>query len=75
VVEPSVIFADEPTGALDQQTGHDVMDVLVRTVGRVGAALVVVTHDGEVARACDRIVTMQDGRIGAVHQHQSTDVR
>lgn len=68
VVEPSVIFADEPTGALDQQTGREVMAVLVQAVETVGAALVVVTHDLDVARACGRIVTMRDGQVGADHR-------
>jgi putative ABC transport system ATP-binding protein len=67
VAEPAVVFADEPTGALDQQTGQDVMDVLVGATGQAGAALVVVTHDPGVARHCDRTVVMRDGRIVAEH--------
>ncbi|WP_197679759.1 ABC transporter ATP-binding protein [Microlunatus soli] len=67
VAEPAVVFADEPTGALDQQTGQDVMDVLVGATGQAGAALVVVTHDPGVARHCDRTITMRDGHIVAEH--------
>ncbi|WP_210414800.1 ABC transporter ATP-binding protein [Microlunatus elymi] len=67
VAEPAVVFADEPTGALDQQTGQEVMDVLVGSTARVGAALVVVTHDPGVARHCDRTIVMRDGRIVAEH--------
>lgn len=67
VAEPGVVFADEPTGALDQQTGGEVMQTLVRAVNSAGAALVVVTHDPGVARHCGRTVTMQDGRIVAEH--------
>lgn len=63
VVEPSVVFADEPTGALDQRTGAEVLDVLARTVTAAGAALVVVTHDRSVAASCSRTITMADGRI------------
>jgi putative ABC transport system ATP-binding protein len=74
VAEPSVVFADEPTGALDQQTGQDVMQVLVGAVGGAGAALVVVTHDPAVARHCDRTVAMQDGRIVAeYHANRGLD--
>lgn len=67
VTEPRVVFADEPTGALDQRTGREVIELLVDAVTRSGAALVVVTHDPDVARSCRRTVTMQDGRIVAEH--------
>ena len=70
VTEPSVVFADEPTGALDQRTGREVMGVLVDSVTRSGAGLVVVTHDPDVARSCQRTVTMQDGRIVAEHHRE-----
>ncbi len=43
--QPAVIFADEPTGALDQTTGHEIMSILMRTARQTGAAVVVVTHD------------------------------
>jgi len=65
VTGPTVVFADEPTGALDQQTGRSVMDLLVRAVTGVGAGLVVVTHDPGVAAACDRTVEMRDGLVVA----------
>ena len=60
---PSVVFADEPTGALDQATGQTVLQILVDSCRETGAALVMVTHDAKVAAACRRTVTMQDGRI------------
>ena len=60
---PSVVFADEPTGALDQATGQSVLQILVDSCRDNGAALVMVTHDAQVAAACRRTVTMQDGRI------------
>jgi putative ABC transport system ATP-binding protein len=63
VTEPSVVFADEPTGALDQATGEETMGLLVSATKRNGAALVVVTHDPHVARACDRTVEVRDGRL------------
>lgn len=62
---PSVVFADEPTGALDQVTGADVMSVLLAATADVGSALVVVTHDAAVAARCGRHVTLVDGRITA----------
>lgn len=64
VIGPSVVFADEPTGSLDQKTGHETMDRLVRsTTGQKNAALIVVTHDPEVARHCHRTVEVRDGKL------------
>jgi putative ABC transport system ATP-binding protein len=63
VGSPGVVFADEPTGALDQSTGSEVLDVLTHATRASGAALVIVTHDAGVARHCSRTVTMRDGRI------------
>ena len=60
---PGAIFADEPTGALDQTTGHDMMKILTETTRAVGATLVVVTHDPGVARWCSRTIAMADGHI------------
>lgn len=64
-VEPMVVFADEPTGALDSQTSQAVLATLLdATVGR-GRTLVVVTHDEQVAARCSRTVRLADGRIVA----------
>ncbi|MFC9970077.1 ABC transporter ATP-binding protein [Spirillospora sp. NPDC127200] len=60
---PAVVFADEPTGALDQQTGHDTMRLLVEATRHNDASLVVVTHDPNVAAWCDRTVEVRDGRL------------
>ena len=60
---PSVVFADEPTGALDQETGQSVLATLVDACAETGASLVMVTHDAKVAAACRRTVAMRDGRI------------
>ncbi len=65
VCEPQVVFADEPTGALDQGRGADVMRLMVGAVTGAGAALVVVTHDPLVAGFCERTVVTRDGRIVA----------
>lgn len=64
---PAVVFADEPTGALDQATGHEVMQVLTATASMTGSTLVVVTHDLEVARWCDRIVEIRDALLHDDH--------
>lgn len=65
VTEPSVVFADEPSGALDQATGHEVMQLLTTTIGLSGASLVMVTHDRSVAAWCSRLVEIRDGLVHA----------
>ena len=62
---PEVVFADEPTGALDQATGHEVMQILTTTTAMAGSTLVVVTHDDEVAQWCHRLVEIRDAMIHA----------
>jgi len=59
----AVVFADEPTGALDSQTSTEVMDALIRSTTDRGRSLVVVTHDETVAARCSRLVRLADGRI------------
>ncbi|GGL06753.1 macrolide ABC transporter ATP-binding protein [Sphaerisporangium melleum] len=63
VVRPAVVFADEPTGALDQATGHETMRLLVEATRHNDASLVVVTHDPQVARWCDHVIEVRDGRV------------
>lgn len=63
VHDPEVIFADEPTGALDQATGHEVMQILTTTTAMAGSSLVVVTHEDEVAGWCERLVEIRDAMI------------
>jgi putative ABC transport system ATP-binding protein len=64
VGEPQVVFADEPTGALDAATGAQVIDLLVGAATYRGAAVVVVTHDNAVAARCNRVLHIVDGRVG-----------
>ena len=63
VINPAIVFADEPTGALDSATAVEVMSILLAATTGRGRTLVVVTHDEDVARRCQRIVGLQDGRI------------
>nr|WP_239457556.1 ABC transporter ATP-binding protein [Bifidobacterium pullorum] len=62
-VQPAVVFADEPTGALDQTTGREVMGILMEAARGTGAAVVVVTHDPNVAAFCGRTIRLRDGRL------------
>ncbi len=63
VHRPAVVMADEPTGALDQSTGTEIMSLLVDATKVAGASLVVVTHDPTVAGWCSRHLVILDGRI------------
>ncbi|HIW62802.1 MAG TPA: ABC transporter ATP-binding protein [Candidatus Stackebrandtia excrementipullorum] len=62
VTGPVVVFADEPTGALDQAAGEDTMKTLVEATKGQRSCLVVVTHDPAVAAHCDRTIEVRDGR-------------
>jgi putative ABC transport system ATP-binding protein len=66
VTSPQVVFADEPTGALDTVTGDLALRVLLAAVRETGAALVLVTHDNRVAATADREVTLRDGVVEGV---------
>lgn len=61
--QPKVIFADEPTGALDTVTGQATMDALLYSAAESGAAVMIVTHDRELADSLPRTVAIRDGKI------------
>jgi lipoprotein-releasing system ATP-binding protein len=61
--KPHVILADEPTGNLDTQSSEQVLDVLRRLVDETGRAVVMVTHDLDLAARADRQIRLVDGRI------------
>ncbi|HIW46395.1 MAG TPA: ABC transporter ATP-binding protein [Candidatus Yaniella excrementigallinarum] len=63
IAEPSVVFADEPTGALDSETSETVLTALLDSTVSRGRALVLVTHDESVAARCQRLIHVSDGRI------------
>ena len=60
---PKVVFADEPTAALDQATGHEVMQEIVAVAQKFGVTLVLVTHDPKIAAWCNRRIEIRDGLI------------
>ena len=63
VIKPKLIFADEPTGNLDQAAGQSVRDLLFEAARTGGAALVLVTHEASLAASCDRIIRLEDGLV------------
>ncbi|GAA2624315.1 ABC transporter ATP-binding protein [Dactylosporangium fulvum] len=66
VARPGVLFADEPTGALDSLTGEQVMDLLVGSARDQGTTVVLVTHEARVAAYADRQVIVRDGKVNAL---------
>jgi putative ABC transport system ATP-binding protein len=65
VTRPAVVFADEPTGALDPTTGGRVLGLLRDAVDDLGVTVVMVTHDPAAARVSDRLLLLRDGRLVA----------
>jgi putative ABC transport system ATP-binding protein len=65
---PQLLLADEPTGNLDGETGRSVMDCLFAEHARLGTALLLITHDAELAARCGREVVLADGRVVAERQ-------
>ena len=69
---PAILFADEPTGNLDEKTGHTIVDILFGRQAANNATLVIITHDPALAHRCDRIVHMLDGAV--VSDQRTADV-
>jgi putative ABC transport system ATP-binding protein len=66
---PHVLLCDEPTGALDLQTGVVVLEVIDRVNRELGTTTAVITHNATIARMADRVITLSDGRIATVHHN------
>ena len=73
VTEPEVIFADEPTGALDQKTGTALLEYLRRCSSEQGQTIIMVTHDPRAAAYADRALMLLDGRIVDDLPHPTVD--
>ena len=63
VNSPSIILADEPTGNLDSENAHAILDLIIRLQQEQGRTMVLVTHDPTIAERAQRILRMKDGRI------------
>jgi putative ABC transport system ATP-binding protein len=63
VSQPKILLADEPTAALDKQSGRDVVDLMQKLAKEQGCTILMVTHDNRILDVADRIVNMEDGRL------------
>lgn len=61
--DPSIILADEPTGALDSQTGRMIMDLFHQLHEEKGITIILITHSNELAEETERVLTLMDGKI------------
>ena len=60
---PEILFADEPSGNLDEETGEKVMDLLFKMVAETNTTLVLVTHDPDLAKRCSRVIHLEHGAL------------
>nr|WP_319488001.1 ABC transporter ATP-binding protein [uncultured Caproiciproducens sp.] len=63
ISRPKIVFADEPTGNLDSKTSREVMEIMVSMAKKYHETLIIVTHDMEIAKFTDRIITIHDGSV------------
>ncbi|MCQ2527432.1 MAG: ATP-binding cassette domain-containing protein, partial [Lachnospiraceae bacterium] len=63
ISRPSVLLADEPTGNLDTKSGNEVMEILKRFNREYNQTIIMITHNMELAKATDRIIRIEDGKI------------
>ena len=63
VQDPLLILADEPTGALDSTTGHEIMTIFKKLHRQFGKTIVIITHDNVIAKHCSRLIRLKDGVI------------
>jgi putative ABC transport system ATP-binding protein len=62
-IRPAILFADEPSGNLDEETGDKVMDLLFKMAAETSTTMVLVTHDPELARRCQRVIHLEHGSL------------
>lgn len=69
--KPKVLFADEPTGALDESTGRQVLDFMLKLQSELGFTLIMVTHNANIAETAGTVIKMNSGRIESVTKNES----
>lgn len=70
--KPTVLFLDEPTGALDEKTGRQVLDVITKLQSEQGFTMIMVTHNINIAKMANTVIKVSDGKIAEVYKN---DVR
>jgi putative ABC transport system ATP-binding protein len=65
VMQPAVLLADEPTGSLDFATGETIMQLMFDLNREQGTTLVLVTHDRGIAQRCERVISIEAGRVSS----------
>ncbi len=69
--KPQVLFLDEPTGALDEQTGRQVLDYICRLQKEYGFTIVMVTHNSNIAEMADTVIKMNSGKISEIYENRA----
>lgn len=67
--KPQILFLDEPTGALDETTGRDVLDCIMKQKGKLGFTMVMVTHNQNIAEMAQKVIKMNSGKIVDVYEN------
>ena len=63
ITNPSIILADEPTGNLDSKASDEIVEILKRSNKELNQTIIMITHNMEIAKECDRIIKIEDGKI------------
>ena len=71
ITDPKLILADEPTGALDEQTGRQVLDYIDRLQKEIGFTMILVTHNQNIAEMANTVIKMNSGRISEIAHHKT----
>ena len=63
ITNPSIILADEPTGNLDSKASDEIVEILKKSNKELNQTIIMITHNMEIAKECDRIIKIEDGKI------------